>query len=201
MSINAVIMGRLTRDPEVKTSQGGTTYVNFSVAVNHGKDQQTGQDKVTFVELTAYGKTGEIVAQKLRKSARVCAAAELELENWTTQNGKTGSTLRGNVRNVDIIDWPENAQQTQPPQQSPAGYGMQNPYPYGAPPVQGSYQAPPQQAPMPGYGAPPPAYGQPPVQQPQYQQPPTQQQAPVQQQGYGQQPAPTGQTGPGNTPW
>lgn len=195
MSINATVFGRLTRDPEVKTSQGGSTYVNFSVAVNHGKDLQTGQDKVTFVELTAYGKTGEIVAQKLRKSARVLVSAELELNKWTAQNGATGATLRGNVRSVDIIDWPENAQQTTAP--APGGYGVQPQY--GAPPVQGGYQAPPQQAPMPGYGA-PPAYGQPPVQQPlQYQQPPTQQQAPVQQ-GYGQ-PAPTAQPGPGNTPW
>ena len=193
MSINATVFGRLTRDPEVKTSQSGSTYVNFSVAVNHGKDLQTGQDKVTFVELTAYGKTGEIVAQKLRKSARVLASAELELNKWTAQNGTAGATLRGNVRSVDIIDWPENAQQTQ---QAPSGYGVQPQY--GAPPVQGGYQAPPQQAPMPGYGA-PPAYGQPPVQQPQYQQPPTQQQAPVQQ-GYGQT-APTAQPGPGNTPW
>ena len=194
MSINATVFGRLTRDPEVKTSQGGSTYVNFSVAVNHGKDLQTGQDKVTFVELTAYGKTGEIVAQKLRKSARVLASAELELNKWTAQNGTAGATLRGNVRSVDIIDWPENTQQQAP---APGGYGMPNQQ-YSAPPVQGGYQAPPQQAPMPGYGA-PPAYGQPPVQQPQYQQPPTQQQVPVQQ-GYGQ-PAPTAQPGPGNTPW
>lgn len=194
MSINATILGRLTRDPEVKTSQGGSTYVNFSVAVNHGKDNQ-GADKTTFVELTAYGKTGEIIS-KLRKGGRVSASAELELEKWTGQNGAPNATLRGNVRSVDIIDWPENAQQ------APAhgGYGMPNQQ-YGAPPAQGGYQAPPQQAPMPGYGAPAPAYGQPPVQQPQYQQPPTQQQAPVQQ-GYGQQqPAPTAQPGPGNTPW
>ncbi len=194
MSINATVLGRLTRDPEVKTSQSGSTYVNFSVAVNHGKDQQ-GQDKVTFVELTAYGKTGEIIAQKLKKSARVSASADLELDKWVGQNGAAGATLRGNVRSVDIIDWPENTQQQA---SAPGGYGMPNQQ-YGAPPVQGGYQAPPQQAPMPGYGAPPPAYGQPPVQQPQYQQPPTQQQAPVQQ-GYGQ-PAPTAQPGPGNTPW
>lgn len=195
MSINATVLGRLTRDPEVKTSQGGSTYVNFSVAVNHGKDQQ-GQDKVTFVELTAYGKTGEIIAQKLKKSARVSASADLELEKWVGQNGVPNAMLRGNVRSVDIIDWPENAQQAP----APGGYGMPNQQ-YGAPPAQGGYQAPPQQAPMPGYGAPAPAYGQPPVQQPQYQQPPTQQQAPVQQ-GYGQQqPAPTAQPGPGKTPW
>ncbi len=197
MSINATVLGRLTRDPEVKTSQSGSTYVNFSVAVNHGKDQQ-GQDEATFVELTAFGKTGEIVSQKLRKGARVSASAELRLDKWVGQNGVAGSTLRGNVRSVDIIDWPENAQQATAP--APGGYGMPNQQ-YGAPPAQGGYQAPPQQAPMPGYGAPAPAYGQPPVQQPQYQQPPTQQQAPVQQ-GYGQQhPAPTAQPGPGKTPW
>ncbi len=197
MSINATVLGRLTRDPEAKTSQSGNNYVDFTVAVNHGKDQQTGQDKATFVDCSAFGKTGEIVL-RLKKGNRVSVSAELELDKWTAQNGATGATLRGkNVRNVDIIDWPENAQQ-----QAPApGYGQPQ---YGAPPVQGGYQAPPQQAPMPGYGAPAPAYGQPPVQQPpqQYQQPPTQQQAPVQQ-GYGQQqqPAPTAQPGPGNTPW
>ena len=195
MSINATVLGRLTRDPEAKTSQNGNNYVDFTVAVNHGKDPQTGVEKATFVELTAYGKTGEIIL-KLKKGGRVSVSADLELEKWTAQNGATGATLRGkNVRSIDIIDWPENAQQTQ---QAPRGYGVQPQY--GAPPVQGGYQAPPQQAPMPGYGA-PPAYGQPPVQQPlQYQQPPTQQQQAPVQQGYGQ-PAPTAQPGPGNTPW
>ncbi|MEG2765706.1 MAG: single-stranded DNA-binding protein [Acidaminococcaceae bacterium] len=184
MSINATVLGRLTRDPEAKTSQNGNNYVTFSVAVNHGKDQQ-GQDKVTFVELIAYGKIGEIIL-KLKKGGRVSVFADLELDKWVGQNGVAGATLRGNVRSVDIIDWPENTQQQAP---APGGYGMPNQQ-YGTPPAQGGYQAPPQQAPMPGYGAPSQACGQ-----PQYQQPPTQQQ------GYGQQPAPAGQPGPGNTPW
>ena len=163
MSINAVIMGRLTKDPEVKQStKTGTWYCNVSIAVNHGKNQQ-GEDETTFVELTAYGKTGEIIS-KLQKGGRVSVATDLKLEKWTSQSGGTGATLRGNIRNVDIIDWSENTQQGASAPQAAKGYGA--PAPATAPASSGY----PQQAPMPGYQQPP----MPPQQQP-YQQPVQQQ--------------------------
>ena len=177
-------MGRLTREPETKQAQNGNWYCVLSVAVNHGKNQQ-GEEETTFVELSAFNKTGELIS-KLNKGARVCVAADLKLEQWTSQQtGKSGATLRGTVRSVDIIDWPE--QQAAAPQ---AGYGI---------PAPGGYQqpAPTPQYQQPAYGAPAPVqqYQQaPPVQQ--YQQPPTQQ-PPAPQQTY-QQPAPPVA---GGTPW
>ena len=170
MSINAVIMGRLTKDPEVKQStKTGTWYCNVSIAVNHGKNQQ-GEDETTFVELTAYGKTGEIIS-KLQKGGRVSVATDLKLEKWTSQSGGTGATLRGNIRNVDIIDWPENTQQGAGAPQAAKAYGAPAPAPASS-----GY---PQQAPMPGFGAqaqaPMQGYQQPSVPQQQYQQPVQQQ--------------------------
>jgi len=173
MSIQATIIGRLTKDPEVKQStKTGTWYCNVSIAVNHGKNQQ-GEDETTFVELTAYGKTGEVIS-KLQKGGRVSVASDLKLEKWVSQTGAAGATLRGNIRSVDIIDWPENTQQGAP--QAAQGYNAPAPAPAGYP--QQNYQ----QAPMPGFGAPAPipGYQQPPVQQPPVQQQPYQQ--PVQQQ-------------------
>lgn len=167
----ATIFGRLTREPEMKTSGSGVNYVTFAVAVNHGKDSQ-GQEKATFIELSAFGKTSETVIKYLHKGNRICLAAELELEKWTTQDGRTGNTLRGNVQRLDIVDWPEQqaGAQTTPPRQQPAqqSYPTQPPAPpMGMPQQQGYPTQYPQQANYPA----PQQYPQQPSQPNLYQQP------------------------------
>lgn len=164
MSITANIFGRLTREPEQKQSQSGNSYVNVAIAVNHGKDPQ-GQDQTTFVDLSAYGKTGELIMKNCHKGARINALATLRLDKYTTQQGQAGSSLRGNIQNIDIVDWPDQQQPVSPSQ-------------YGQPPQQqgqrANYGAPPQQPPQQAYG------------QPQQQQGAAPWQAPQQTQGYGQ---------------
>jgi len=164
MSITANIFGRLTREPEQKQSQSGNPYVNVAIAVNHGKDQQ-GQDQTTFVDLSAYGKTGELIMKNCHKGARINALATLRLDKYTTQQGQAGSSLRGNIQNIDIVDWPDQQQPVNQPQ-------------YGQPPQQqgqrANYGAPPQQPPQQAYGQPPQQQGAAPWQ------------APQQTQGYGQ---------------
>ena len=165
MSITANIFGRLTREPEQKQSQSGNPYVNVAIAVNHGKDQQ-GQDQTTFVDLSAYGKTGELIMKNCHKGARINALATLRLDKYTTQQGQSGSSLRGNIQNIDIVDWPDQQQPVNPPQ-------------YGQPPQQqgqrANYGAPPQQPPQQAYSQPP-----------QQQQGAAPWQVPQQTQGYGQ---------------
>lgn len=158
MSITANIFGRLTRDPEQKQSQSGNSYVNVAIAVNHGKDQQ-GQDQTTFVDLSAYGKTGELIMKNCHKGARINALATIRLDKYTTQQGQPGASLRGNVQNIDIVDWPDQQQQAAQQQygQAPQQQGQQANY--GTPPQQQTYGQPPQQQPTQQ------TYGQPPQQQ------------------------------------
>src|SRR5579885_3246341 len=69
-NVNVVILcGNLCRDPETRTTAGGTSLCKFSLAVNRKWKDQAGElkEEATFVDVTAWGKTGEAVAQYTRK--------------------------------------------------------------------------------------------------------------------------------------
>ncbi len=141
--ITGTVSGRLTADPVVRQGQNGN-FTTFSVAVNHGKEK----DQVTYVDCTANGKTGELVAEHFKKGNVFSGPAEFRMREYES-NGQKRQSLSATV---SMIDW--QASQTEPknqaaaPQAQPAQYGQPS-YP-AAPPAQG-YGAPP----APGYGAPP----------------------------------------------
>jgi len=148
--ISATIMGRLTKEPEVKTTQSGTQLCNISVAVNHGKNAQ-GEEEVTFVDLTAFGKAIEVITKFCHKATRICAACDLKLRKYTTQQGVQGASLSGTIQRLDIIDWPDQQQAAPAPAPAPQQYSQQQAAPgYGAP-TGYAQQYPQQQAP--GYPA------------------------------------------------
>lgn len=164
--ILATVYGRLTKEPEIRTTNSGTQVAGFSVAVNHGKDGQ-GNDITTYVDISAFGKAAETAAKYLRKGFRVCVFADLRLRRYTTQQGVQGSALEGNAMRIELIDFPPQEQQAAQPPAAPGGYPPQYPaYPAapGAPagaPYPGGYAAPPAvpQAPAPGGYPPPPPTG------------------------------------------
>ena len=87
-SINQVIlMGRLTRDPELRTTTTGKSVVNFSLAVDKG-GQDAGAD---FFEIVAWEKLAELVAQYLSKGRRCLVQGRLSQRQWE-QDGPTGNS-------------------------------------------------------------------------------------------------------------
>ena len=77
--INQVIlMGRLTRDPETRTTPSGKTVTSFSLAV----DRQGQDDQADFFDVTAWEKTGELVAQYLTKGRRALVQGRLRQDSW-----------------------------------------------------------------------------------------------------------------------
>ena len=84
-SFNRVIlMGNLTRDPEVRFTQGGMGICTFSLAVNErfkGSDGEY-QDRATFVEVTMFGKRGEAFGKFHRKGAAAFIEGKLRLDQW-----------------------------------------------------------------------------------------------------------------------
>ena len=161
--ILATVYGRLTKEPEIRTTNSGTQVAGFSVAVNHGKDAQ-GNDITTYVDVSAFGKTVELVTKYLRKGFRVCVFAELKLRRYTTQQGVPGSALEGTAIRIELIDFPEQQQPAaQPPAPAPAGgYAPQYPgYPGMPAPAPAAYPnyAAPAAPPAPGAYPPPPTGG------------------------------------------
>lgn len=103
-SINQVIlMGRLTRDPEQRTTNSGKTIANFSIAVDRGGQD----DSADFFEVTAWEKLGELVMQYLGKGRRVLVQGRLRQDSWDDkETGKKRSRVEVVASDVTFLDGP-----------------------------------------------------------------------------------------------
>ena len=103
-SINQVIlMGRLTRDPEVRTTSTGKTITSFSLAVDRGGQE----DAADFFDVTAWEKLGELVSQYLSKGRRCLVQGRLRQDSWDDkETGKKRSKVEVVATDVTFLDGP-----------------------------------------------------------------------------------------------
>lgn len=103
-SINQVIlMGRLTRDPEQRTTTTGKTIASFSIAVDRGGQE----DAADFFNVTAWEKLGELVIQYLAKGRRVLVQGRLRQDTWDDkETGKKQSRIEVVATDVTFLDGP-----------------------------------------------------------------------------------------------
>lgn len=103
-SINQVIlMGRLTRDPEVRTTSTGKTIASFSLAVDRGGQD----DQADFFDITAWEKLGELVSQYLSKGRRCLVQGRLRQDSWDDkESGKKRSKVEVVATDVTFLDGP-----------------------------------------------------------------------------------------------
>ncbi|MFZ1302068.1 MAG: single-stranded DNA-binding protein [Candidatus Microsaccharimonas sp.] len=103
-SINQVIlMGRLTRDPEQRTTTSGKTIASFGIAVDRGGQE----DAADFFNVTAWEKLGELVIQYLGKGRRVLVQGRLRQDSWDDkETGKKQSRIEVVATDVTFLDGP-----------------------------------------------------------------------------------------------
>ena len=103
-SINQVILlGRLTRDPEQRTTASGKNVVSFSIAV----DRQSQDDQADFFNITAWDKLGDLVMQYLSKGRRVLIQGRLRQDSWEDKDtGKRQSRIEVTASDVTFLDGP-----------------------------------------------------------------------------------------------
>ena len=103
-----IIRGRLTRDPEAKTTQAGESLTKFSIANNPGKKE----DPAIFIDCTAWGKTADTARDILQKGDDVIIEGQLKAETWTdkqTNEKRSKNTIRVNKINiVKCKKWDDN---------------------------------------------------------------------------------------------
>lgn len=107
-SINQVIlMGRLTRDPEQRTTTTGKTIASFSIAVDRaGQD-----DAADFFDVTAWEKLGDLVIQYLAKGRRVLVQGRLRQDSWDDkETGKKRSRIEVVATDVTFLDGPAGSE-------------------------------------------------------------------------------------------
>ena len=103
-SINQVIlMGRLTRDPEMRTTTTGKSIASFSLAVDRGGQD----DQADFFDVTAWEKLGELVNQYLSKGRRCLVQGRLRQDSWDDkETGKKRSKVEIVATDVTFLDGP-----------------------------------------------------------------------------------------------
>lgn len=134
MSINRVnISGNLTRDPELRATQGGTSILTFGVAVNdRRKNPQTGQweDYPNFIDCVVFGSRAEPLTKFLSKGSKVAIEGKLRYSQWEKDGGKR-SKLEVIVDEIEFLSGSKAQNQAQRQQQANYTNRQQN-GPYSA---------------------------------------------------------------------
>lgn len=113
MDLNrATILGRMTRDPEVKTTPNGRTVTTIGVATNRSWTDQSGakQEFVEYHNCVLWGKLAEIAGQYLVKGQRVYMEGRLQTRDWAGQDGVKRYRTEIVVDNMIMLDGPRGSQ-------------------------------------------------------------------------------------------
>lgn len=81
------IMGRLTRDPELRRTQSGTAVTSFSLAVDRDFKEQNGERLTDFIDVVAWRATAEFVAKHFTKGRMAVVEGRLQMRPWTDRDG------------------------------------------------------------------------------------------------------------------
>ena len=133
-----VLMGRLTRDPELRRTQSGTPVASFSIACDRDYKPEGGERETDFIDIVAWRNSAEFVSKYFTKGRMAVVSGRLQIRNWTDKEGNKRRSAEVVADNVYFGDSRRDNQS------SDSGFS--------APPAQNSYSAP--AAPYGGYSAP-----------------------------------------------
>ena len=91
-----ILMGRLTRDPELRRTNSGTAVASFTLAVDRDFKAQNGEKETDFIDIVAWKNTAEFVSKYFTKGSLAVVEGSLQLRDWTDQNGNKR-------RNAEVI--------------------------------------------------------------------------------------------------
>lgn len=97
---NVILMGRLTRDPELQYSNNGTAFSKFSIAV----PRDFKRDETDFINCLAFGKTAETIAEWLGKGRRIALQGRIQTGSYQNSNGDTVYTTEVVADRFEFID-------------------------------------------------------------------------------------------------
>lgn len=143
------IMGRLTKDPELRRTGTGVAVTSFTLAVDRDYSGKEGGEKETdFIDCVAWRNTGEFVAKHFTKGRMAVASGRLQIRSWTDKEGNKRRTSEVVADNVYFADSKRDTESSS----APSSYGGT----YGSAPAgsYGGYAAPAQNNYGGGYSAP-----------------------------------------------
>lgn len=99
-----VLMGNLTRDPELRSTPSGQSVASFSLAVNRSWKNAQGetQEAVDYIDCNAWGKAGEIISQYMQRGGAILVSGRLQQSSWE-QEGKKRSKIEVVVEDFNFV--------------------------------------------------------------------------------------------------
>ena len=91
-----ILMGRLTRDPELRRTGSGTAVTSFSLAVDRDFKSQSGEKETDFIDVVAWRNTAEFVSKYFTKGRMAIVEGRLQIRDWTDKDG-------GKRRSAEVI--------------------------------------------------------------------------------------------------
>ena len=101
-----ILMGNLTRDPELKFLPSGSSVANFGIAMSERyTDRQSGEQKenVCFVDVEAWGRQAEVVNEYLTKGSPIFIEGSLKFDSWEAEDGTKRNKLRVRAFRIQLI--------------------------------------------------------------------------------------------------
>jgi len=143
-----ILMGNLTRDPQLRYTPGGQAVADIGIAINRHTTTPTGERKesVTFVDVTAWGHQAEVINERFAKGQPIFLEGRLELDEWTGKDGQRRSKLRVVLEQFQFVSLRGEGREPREPGSAP---------PPGAPAERPRPAASPTQAPAPSPPPPP----------------------------------------------
>ena len=127
-SFNRVILiGNLTRDVDLRSTQGGTSVADIGLAVNDRRKDQSGEwaEETTFVDVTLWGRIAEVACEYLSKGSPILIEGRLKLDTWET-DGQKRSKLKVIAERMQMLAGGSSESVTEKQQAIPAGAGGPN---------------------------------------------------------------------------
>ncbi|MDE6454615.1 MAG: single-stranded DNA-binding protein [Dysosmobacter sp.] len=121
-----IIMGRLTRDPELRRTQSGTAVTSFSIACDRDFKSQSGEKETDFIDVVAWRNTAEFVSKYFSKGRMAVVEGRLQIRDWTDREG-------GKRRSAEVVA--DNVYFGDSKRDGGGEYGGAS---YGAPPAYGA---------------------------------------------------------------
>ena len=98
----AILMGRLTRDPELRHTQSNMAVCSFSLAIDRGRKDQNGERQTDFIDCVAWGRQAEFVKQWFTKGMLAIVVGRIQSRHWEDRNGNKRVSIEINVDEVSF---------------------------------------------------------------------------------------------------
>lgn len=98
------LCGRITRDIELKTTQSGKKYIQFTIACDNGKDKEGNKLEADFVNCVAWEKRAEVIAEYVKKGDRFLVAGQFKTDKYETDSGENRYRSYVLVREYEFIE-------------------------------------------------------------------------------------------------